>query len=102
MTDKEKAIIMAYTGICMLTGDKLDIFYNYLKDLLGYPVYTHKLANTNLWETIKEKSKPDFLSLCEKVEEDIQEETEENPSKSNDDYSYFSYNPFTEKYGWDC
>lgn len=30
------------------------------------------------------------------------EEDEENPSKSNDDYSYFSYNPFTEEYGWDC
>lgn len=102
MTDKEKVIVMAYTGTCMLTRDKLDIFYNYLKDLLGYPVYTHELANTNLWKTIKEKSKADFLSLCEKVEEDIQEETEENPSKSNDDYSYFSYNPFTEEYGWDC
>lgn len=76
MTNKEKAIIMAYTGTCMLTGDKLDIFYNYLKDLLGYPVYTHELANANLWETIKEKSKADFLSLCEKVEEDTQEETE--------------------------
>lgn len=102
MTNKEKAIIMAYTGICMLAGDKLGIFYNYLENLLGRPIYTHELANTSLWETIKEKSKADFLSLCEKVEEDIQEETEENPSKSNDDYSYFSYNPFTEEYGWDC
>ena len=96
MTNKEKAIIMAYTGVCMLTGDKLSIFYNYLEELLGYPVYTHELANINLWETIKEKSKADFLSLCEEDEE-IQEE---NPFKSNDDY--FSYNPFTERYGWDC
>lgn len=99
MTNKEKAIVMAYTGVCMLTGDKLNIFYNYLENLLGRPIYTHELANANLWEVIKEKSKPDFLSLCEKVEEDIQEE---NSSKSDDDYSYFSYNPFTERYGWDC
>lgn len=98
MTNKEKAIIMAYTGTCMLAGDKLNIFYNYLEDLLGYPVYTHELANADLWEIIKEKSKADFLSLCEENEEEI----EENPSESNDDYSYFSYNPFTEEYGWDC
>lgn len=44
-----------------------------------------------------------FISLMNEWEEknnfefDIQEEIEENPSKSDDDYSYFSYNPFTEK-----
>lgn len=64
MTDREKAIVMAYTGVCMLTGDKLGIFYNYLEEILGYPIWTHELANARLWETIKEKSKADFLSLC--------------------------------------
>lgn len=92
MTNREKAIIMAHTGICMLTGDKLNFFYNYLEELLGRPVYTQELAYAYLWETIKEKSKTDFLSLCE--------EDEETQEEFNDDY--FSYNPFTEKYGWDC
>ena len=30
MTDTERAIVMAYTGVCMLTGDKLEIFYKYI------------------------------------------------------------------------
>ena len=30
MTDKEKAIVMAHTGICMLTGDKFQIFHKYV------------------------------------------------------------------------
>lgn len=41
MTDKEKAIVMAYTGRCMLTEDKFQIFHEY-----------------------KEKSKADFIALC--------------------------------------
>lgn len=67
MTDKEKAIIMAYTGTCMLTGDKNGIFYNYVETLLGRPIHTFELADKKLWETLKEKSKEDFLSLCEKT-----------------------------------
>lgn len=64
MTDSERAIIMAYTGVCMLKGDKLDIFYKYIEELLGYPVWTHELADQKLWDKIKEKSKSDFLALC--------------------------------------
>ena len=63
MTDTEKAIVMAYTGVAMLTGDKIDVFYRYLADLYGRPVFTHEL----MWmgNEIKEKSKPDFLKLCQ-------------------------------------
>lgn len=64
MTDSERAIIMAYTGVCMLEGDKLNIFYKYIEELLGYPVWTHELADRRLWDEIKEKSKSDFLALC--------------------------------------
>ena len=64
MTDRERAIIMAYTGVCMLKGDKLSVFYNYLKEILGYPVWTHELANQTLWDKIKEKSESDFFTLC--------------------------------------
>jgi hypothetical protein len=64
MTDSERAIIMAYTGVCMLKGDKLNIFYKYIEELLGYPVWTHELADQKLWDKIKEKSKSDFLALC--------------------------------------
>ena len=60
MTDREKAIVMAYTGICMLEGEKLGVFYQYLEELYDRPVYTHEWVSLD----IKEKSKPDFLQLC--------------------------------------
>ena len=31
MTDREKAIVMAYTGIAMLTGEKFPIFHEYVE-----------------------------------------------------------------------
>lgn len=64
MTDSERAIIMAYTGVCMLAGDKLDIFYKYIEELLGRPVWTHELGIKEIRDEIKEKSKSDFITLC--------------------------------------
>lgn len=62
MTDKEKAIVMAYTGVCMLTGDKLQVFYKYIEDIMGRPIMTHEMPR--LTDEIKEKSKADFIKLC--------------------------------------
>ena len=73
MTDKEKAIVMAYTGICMLTGDKFQIFHKYIEDIIGRPIMTHDIGL--LADTIKEKSKADFLALC------ADESGSENPNK---------------------
>ena len=67
MTDKEKAIVMAYTGACMLNGDKFNIFHKYIKDIMGRPVYTHKIAF--LENEIKESSKNDFIKLCKEENE---------------------------------
>ena len=62
MTDREKAIVMAYTGVCMLTGDKFEIFHKYVEDIMGRPVMTHEIGI--LANVIKEKSKEDFITLC--------------------------------------
>lgn len=62
MTDRERAIVMAYTGVIMLCGDKLDIFYKYISEKFGRPVYTHEFYTKA--DMIKELSKEDFLSLC--------------------------------------
>lgn len=70
MTDHEKAIVMAHTGVCMLTGDKFSIFHKYIEDICGRPIWTHELANANVINEIKEKSKPDFLRLCEGEDDD--------------------------------
>ncbi len=68
MTDREKAIIMAYTGTAMLVGEKFSIFHKYIEDILGRPVWTHELADRSVMEEIKEKSKSDFLELCKNEE----------------------------------
>lgn len=62
MTDREKAIVMAYTGACMLTGDKFQIFHRYVEEIMGRPIWTHEMAH--LADEIKEKSKADFMALC--------------------------------------
>ena len=68
MTDKEKAIVMAYTGIAMLTGPKIGVFYDYISEILGRNIYTHELADKRVWEEIEKKCKPDFIKLCEEGE----------------------------------
>ena len=68
MTDREKAIVMAYTGVTMLAGDKFQIFHKYIEDILGRPVWTHELAVELVWNEIKEKSKDDFLEICKTKE----------------------------------
>ena len=42
MTNRECAIVMAYTGITMLSGDNLKYFYDYVSEILGEPVFTHE------------------------------------------------------------
>lgn len=70
MTKQECAIVMAYTGIVMLTGDNLSIYYKYLNDIMGRPVYTHELASKEIQEQIKEKSTDDFLKLCREASDE--------------------------------
>ena len=64
MTDKEKAIVTAYTGIAMLAGDKFDIFHRYIEEKMGRPIWTHELASKEVWEEIKEATREDFIGLC--------------------------------------
>lgn len=66
MTDREKAIVMAYTGYAMLTGDKYSIFHNYVEEIMGRPIYTHEMAYKEVSDEIREKAKADFIKLCAK------------------------------------
>lgn len=66
MTKIECAIVTAYTGICMLQGEDIDWFYRYLAKLFNRPVYTHEIPM--LSNEIKERSKEDFIRLCEEAE----------------------------------
>lgn len=73
MTDREKAIVMAYTGVAMLTGDKFQIFHKYVEEIMGRPVQTIEMGF--IANEIKEKSKADFMKLC------ADEGSSENPYK---------------------
>ena len=64
MTKRECAIIMAHTGICMLTGEDFPIFHKYVEDIMGRPVWTHELGVGNIADKIKERSKDDFIEIC--------------------------------------
>lgn len=75
MTDREKAIVMAHTGICMLTGNKFQIFHKYVEDIMGRPVWTHEMALDSIADEIKAKSKDDFIALC------ADESSSEKPNK---------------------
>lgn len=66
MTKKEAAIIMAYTGASMLSGDDIGIFWKYCESIYGRAIYTHEYAS--LADKIKYLSKPDFIELCKSLE----------------------------------
>lgn len=68
MTNREKAVITAYTGVCMLYGDEFQHFHKYVAELMGRPVFNYELANKAIWDEIKEKATPDFLKLCAEPE----------------------------------
>lgn len=64
MTDREKAIVMAFTGTVMLTGDKFDIYHKYIQDIMGRPIWTHELAEESVVTDIKNRSHEDFIKVC--------------------------------------
>lgn len=62
MTKRECAVIMAFTGVCLLKGDDLIYFYEYVYEIMGRPLFTHEIAKYA--DEIKEKAKPDFILIC--------------------------------------
>lgn len=69
MTDREKAIVMAYTGYTMLAHDKLDIFYNYVQEKLGRCVMTHEFADEKIQDAIQKAAREDFIALAKADDE---------------------------------
>ena len=65
MTDREKAIVMAYTGVVMLNGNKFKIFHEYVEEIMGRPVQTIEMGRKSVSDAIKEKARADFIDLCD-------------------------------------
>jgi hypothetical protein len=62
---------MAYTGVTMLTGDDLGLFYKYVQNLLKLkrPPYTHEIAFRA--DDIKNAAREDFMRLCSNASDDV-------------------------------
>jgi hypothetical protein len=60
MNKREAAIISAYTGV--LIG-KFDDLHKYIEEIMGRPVFTHELAEEEIFNKIKEFSKDDFMNI---------------------------------------
>lgn len=71
MTKHECAIVMAFTGVCMLTGDDFGIYHKYIEDIMGRPVWSHEMGIPEIAEEIQEKAKSDFIELCRTATDDI-------------------------------
>ena len=61
MTQKERLIVSAYTGVLMTDMGKLQEF---IEETLGRSVFTHELVTESIQREIKDKLKDDFLALC--------------------------------------
>lgn len=68
MTKHECAVIMAFTGVTMLCGKDLNIFYEYVTKILHRKVYTHEMSIMS--EEIKEAARNDFIKLCRNASDD--------------------------------
>jgi len=71
MTDRERAIVSAYTGTTMFQGAELKILYDYIEEKLGRPFIDLEMGTESFWIELKEKTRNDFISLCKKETEII-------------------------------
>lgn len=61
MTNYEKIIVTAYTGVVMCEMDDLQ---RYAREKLGRPVWTHELAFQSVIDEIRKAAEPEFLLLA--------------------------------------
>ena len=61
MTEQEKIIATAYTGIMFV--DDFSRVHEYIEEKLGRPVWTHELAIPGMREKIQNAVKDDFLQM---------------------------------------
>ena len=110
MTKRECAIVMAYTGVCMLKGDNLKYFYEYVSELMGKPMHTSEIGEQA--DIIKELAKDDFFELCATATDEsdvIPDGTDLNDLESPGTYvkkdhcnECRNYNPTSLCTGWCC
>lgn len=61
MTNRERAIVSAYTGYLMCDFAEV---HKYVQEKLGRPVWTHELAHPDVQRELHDAARDDFLALC--------------------------------------
>ena len=69
MTDREKTVVTAHTGVVMLPEGKLHLFFDYLEEIMGKRISIYDLQFKEISDQIKERSKAEFLEICNREEE---------------------------------
>lgn len=70
MTDRERVIVSAYTGVLMCDFHDL---HKFIEEKMGRPVLTHEFANEDILKEIRARTKQDFLGLCKEMEQNDKE-----------------------------
>jgi len=67
-TDRELAIIEAYTGVKILFGKRRKAYFDYLEEVYGKnrPLYAYELEDEDVLTFLADKIVADFEKLCEK------------------------------------
>jgi hypothetical protein len=65
LTKREGAVLTAFTG--KMIGSFSD-FHEYAEEILERPIMTHEFGWPDVWEPLKERSRPDFIRICEEIE----------------------------------
>lgn len=61
MSNEERVIVSAYTGVLMCNFADV---HKYIEQKLGRPVFSHEMAFETVQFEIREKTRADFLALC--------------------------------------
>lgn len=67
MTRDEALLLSAYTGY-LLVPDFSDV-HEFCERILGRPIYTHEFIDEKIVEEIKEKLKPEIMSMIDNLSE---------------------------------
>ena len=73
MTKREAAIVSLFTGVLL---GKFSDMHGYAEELMGCPIFTHQFGSKEYAEELKQKCKPDFISISENLEDSIEPKTQ--------------------------
>ena len=64
MTDRERAIVMAYTGYVMLTNGNTEKFLDYVEEKTGKRIKLDDMRYKEVSDKISQSAMKDFIDLC--------------------------------------